>query len=196
MSKIIRYKMVLFGDSKVGKTSVVERFIHEKFEESYISTLGYNVYEKQIPYKDSVISLMIWDIGGQEKFRDLRKRYAEGANVAFLVYDITNIDSFNNINIWRKDLEEFAGKAPFILIGNKMDLDTNRQVPKADAQRIATGPGGLGALDFFETSAKTGAGVDNAFKMLATKTYDAQYKIIWIVNSHNFWSIVQLRFPK
>lgn len=175
MSRIVRYKMVLFGDSQVGKTSVVERFIHDKFEESYISTLGYNVYEKQIPYKDSVISLMIWDIGGQEKFRDLRKRYAEGAHVAFIMFDISNKESFLNVNVWRKDLEEFAGKAPFILIGNKMDLDSNRQVSKADAQKIASE---LGALEFFETSAKTGAGVENAFKILATKTYDAQYKII------------------
>ena len=174
MSRIVRYKMVLFGDSKVGKTSLVERFIHDKFEESYISTLGYNVYEKQIPYKDSIISLMIWDIGGQEKFRDLRKRYAEGAHVAFIMFDITNKESFVNVNAWKKDLEEFAGKAPFILIGNKMDLAANRQVPRAEAQRIATA---LGALDFFETSAKTGAGVENAFKMLATKTYDVQYKI-------------------
>lgn len=175
MSRIVRYKMVLFGDSKVGKTSVVERFIHDRFEESYISTLGYNVYEKQIPYKDSVISLMIWDIGGQEKFRDLRKRYAEGAHIAFLMYDITNEDSFNAISTWKKDLEEFAAKAVFIIIGNKMDLDGNRQVPKADGKRIATE---LGALDFFETSAKTGIGIENAFKMLATKTFDAQYKII------------------
>jgi small GTP-binding protein len=174
MSRIVRYKMVLFGDSGTGKTSLVERFIHDKFEESYISTLGYNVYEKQMPYKDSVISLMIWDIGGQEKFRDLRKRYAEGAHAAFIVFDITTQQSFNNVTVWRKDLEEFAGKAPFILIGNKIDLDANRQVPKADAKKIASE---LGALDFFETSAKTGAGVENAFRMLATKTFDAQYKI-------------------
>jgi len=173
MSRIVRYKMVLFGDSTVGKTSVVERFINDKFEECYISTLGYNVYEKQIPYKDSVISLMIWDIGGQEKFRDLRKRYAEGANVAFIVFDITNKQSFDNVAVWRRDLEEFAGKAPFILIGNKMDLEWNRKVPKADAQRIASQ---LGALDFFETSAKTGVGVENAFKMLATKTFDVHYR--------------------
>jgi Ras-related protein Rab-6A len=175
MSRIIRYKMVLFGDSRVGKTSLVERFIHDKFEESYISTLGYNVYEKQIPYKDSIVSLMIWDIGGQEKFRDLRKRYAEGAHIAFIVFDVTNKESFLNVTTWRKDLEEFAKKAPFILIGNKMDLDTNRQVSKEDGERTATE---LGALDFFETSAKTGAGVENAFTMLATKTFDAQYKII------------------
>jgi len=167
---IVRYKMVLFGDSSVGKTSMVERFVNDKFEEEYISTLGYNVYEKQIAYNDNIIiSLLIWDIGGQERFRELRKKYAEGAQVAFIVYDITNRQSFDNLGSWRRDLDEFAGAVSFIVIGNKTDLEMDRAVSRSEGEILASQ---LGALDFFETSAKTGAGVENAFIQLATATYD------------------------
>jgi len=165
--------MVLFGDSGVGKTSMVERFINDKFEESYMGTLGYNCYEKQIPHKDCLISLLIYDIGGQERFRDLRKKYAEGAQVAFIVYDITNRQSFDNVPLWRKELDEFVGNLFFILIGNKVDLESVREVPTVDGVGLARQ---LGALDFFETSAKTGAGVEQAFAQLAIKTFDSSYE--------------------
>ncbi|MHA1130911.1 MAG: Rab family GTPase [Candidatus Helarchaeota archaeon] len=136
----IRYKMVLFGSAGVGKTSLVERFINDRFEEEYFSTLGYNVYEKVIPHDTIEISLMIFDIGGQERFRDLRKKYAEGADCAFIVYDVTNEVSYDEIKLWVKDLKEFISST-------------------------------IQALDFFETSAKTGHGVENAFTQLALKTY-------------------------
>lgn len=161
--------MILFGDAGVGKTSLVERFINNKFEESYISTIGYNVFEKQIAYLNVTISLMIFDIGGQEKFRDLRKKYADGANTAFIVYDITDIDSFKNISQWINDLSEFSGEIPFIIIGNKVDLEAQRKVSQEDAKKHCISE--IGALDFFETSAKTGQGVEDAFVQLAIYTY-------------------------
>lgn len=170
---IIRYKMVLFGDSGVGKTSVVERFVNDKFEEEYTSTLGYNVYEKQVPYKNCIVSLLIWDIGGQEKFRELRKKYAEGAQIAFIVYDLTNRPSFENVGLWKKDLDEFAGPVAFIIIGNKLDLEMNRMVSQSEGETLASQ---LGALDFFETSAKTGSGIEDAFNQLAMKTYNIFYE--------------------
>jgi len=170
--KFARYKMVLFGDGGVGKTSLVDRFINDRFEENYICTLGYNVYEKQIRHENSVISFMIWDIGGQERFRDLRKKYAEGANVAFLVYNITDRNSFLNIKQWKADLDEFTGSIPFILIGNKMDLGSKRQISLEEGKKLASE---IRALDFFETSAKTGTGIENAFHQLAIKTYQAYF---------------------
>ncbi len=168
--KYVRYKMILFGNAAVGKTSLVERFINDKFEENYISTLGYNVYEKQINYQDSLISLMIFDIGGQEKFRELRKKYAEGADTAFLVYDVTDPASFNALEAWKTDLIEFAGEIPFIIIGNKNDLTP--AVTSDDVMQLAYK---LGALDHFETSAKTGAEVDKAFHQLAVKSFEMAF---------------------
>ncbi|TFG04873.1 MAG: GTP-binding protein [Promethearchaeota archaeon] len=165
---IYRYKLVLFGNAGVGKTSLVERFVNNKFEENYLTTLGYNVYEKWISCDGSVISLMVYDIGGQEKFTDLRKKYAEGANTAFLVYDITKKESFAALQKWKKDLADFAGNIPFIVIGNKNDLEGQREVPIDFAKQIC---GELGALNFFETSAKTGIGVEEAFQQLAIQTY-------------------------
>jgi small GTP-binding protein len=167
-SSIVRYKIILFGSASVGKTSVVERFINNRFEDEYLSTLGYNVYEKIILYGSNEISLMIFDIGGQERFRELRKKYAEGADCAFIMYDITNAESFAEVENWVSDLREFAGPIPFILIGNKADL-AQRQISTEAAQTLSSK---IGALDFFETSAKTGHGVENAFVQLARKTYE------------------------
>ena len=164
--------MVLFGNVGVGKTSLVERFINNKFEENYISTLGYTVYEKQFTYQNSIISLMIYDIGGQEQFRDLRKKYADGANTAFIVYDITNLASFQRIEDWRHNLREFAGEIPFVVIGNKADLEANRVVDAESAKKLSFE---LGAADFIETSAKTGAEVNSAFKKLAVQTYQSDF---------------------
>ncbi|MBD3230382.1 MAG: GTP-binding protein [Candidatus Lokiarchaeota archaeon] len=166
---VVRYKMVIFGNVKVGKTSLLERYVNDRFQDSYISTLGYNVYEKRISYKDSEISLMIYDIGGQEKFREVRKKYAEGANTAFIVYDITNLESFENIVNWRNDLEQFSGDIPFVLIGNKVDLENSRKVSKEKGLELSKE---INALDFIETSAKTGESVQKAFEECAIKTYD------------------------
>jgi len=161
--------MVLFGNMGVGKTSLVERYINNKFEENYLSTLGYNVYEKQFFFEEGItISLLIYDIGGQEKFRDLRKRYAHGANTAFIVFDITNEESFNATLQWKENLFEFAGEIPFILIGNKSDLGTRRRVSKEQVTQIAYD---VGAIDFIETSAKTGEKVEEAFRQLTIYTY-------------------------
>jgi len=164
--------MVLFGNVSVGKTSLVERFINNKFEENYISTLGYTVYEKQFTYKDSIISLMIYDIGGQEQFRDLRKKYAEGANAAFIVYDITNLASYQRVEDWRDNLREFAGDIPFVIVGNKADLEVNRVIDAESARNLSIK---LGAADFFETSAKTGVEVNSAFKKLAVQAYQSDF---------------------
>jgi small GTP-binding protein len=171
--KIIRFKMILFGDGGVGKTSLVERFIYDRFEENYISTLGYNVYEKRISYENAVtISLIIWDIAGQEKYEGLRMKYAEGASNAFLVYNIADRNSFINIRKWKQDLDAYSGLIPLALIGNKMDLESERQVSREEGENLAAE---IGALVFLETSAKTGNEIENAFHQIAFKSYQALF---------------------
>lgn len=161
--------MILFGNEGVGKTSLVERYVNDKFNENYLATIGYNVYEKRILSNDVVISLMVYDIGGQERFDNLRKQYAKGANTAFMVYDVTDLNSFNSILKWKNDLTAFAGNVPFIIIGNKIDLEKERKVARADALKLCNLVGGLA---YYETSAKNGKGVEDAFNQLALRTYN------------------------
>ncbi|NVM03661.1 MAG: GTP-binding protein [Candidatus Helarchaeota archaeon] len=165
MGLIYRCKLILFGSAAVGKTSIIDRYINNKFEEEYISTLGYNVFEKSIEMKDeNTVNFMIFDIGGQEQFEELRKKYATGAKSALIVYDITNKDSFDNIKKWKKDLDNFTDNAIFILIGNKVDLEDARKIQKDKGDALAKE---IGAVGFFETSAKTNIEIDNAFHKLA-----------------------------
>ncbi|MHA1797001.1 MAG: Rab family GTPase [Candidatus Helarchaeota archaeon] len=164
---IMKFKMVLFGNEGVGKTSLVDRFVNDKFEEDYIATLGYNVFEKKIEIDEYRVSLVIYDIGGQERFRELRRKYAEGADTAFIVYDMVNLDSFNKIQDWKFDLFSITGDIPFIVIGNKVDLDAQRVVSKESGLQLSNK---IGALGHIETSAKTGQFVEEAFQQLAIKT--------------------------
>jgi len=166
--EMIRYKMILFGNVSVGKTSLVNRYVNNKFVSNYISTLGYNVYEKQIPHDNVILSIMIYDVGGQEQFRDLRRKYAEGANTAFIIYDVTNRESFEKIPDWKHNLFLFSGEIPFILIGNKIDLEDDRKVSFKEGMELSVK---LGALAFVETSAKNGIDVEKAFVDLSINTY-------------------------
>ncbi|NVM03658.1 MAG: GTP-binding protein [Candidatus Helarchaeota archaeon] len=164
MEHEFRFKLVLFGNVAVGKTSIVDRYINDKFEDEYISTLGYNVFEKDIDVGGTSVAFMIFDIGGQEQFEDLRKKYASGAKAALLVFDVTNRESFENIRTWYKDLENFSDNATFILVGNKVDLEGKRQVQVKEGADLANE---INAVGFFETSAKTSEGIDDAFYRLA-----------------------------
>ncbi len=165
MGLTYRCKLILFGNAAVGKTSIIDMYVNNKFEEEYISTLGYNVFEKSIKMKDeNIVNFMIFDIGGQEQFEELRKKYAAGAKAALLVYDVTNRESFENIKKWQNDLINFTENATFILVGNKVDLEDARQIQKDEGEALASD---IGAYGFFETSAKTNTEIDEAFHKLA-----------------------------
>ncbi|NVM27913.1 MAG: GTP-binding protein [Candidatus Helarchaeota archaeon] len=172
-SSHFRYKVVLFGDIGVGKTSLVIRFINDKFDENLVSTIGYNVYEKSLIYNECLISLMIFDFGGQERFANLRRYYARGANAAFIVFDLTSQKSFENLIKWKNDLFGFTGEIPFIVIGNKADLESEWRVRREDILKVCSS---IGALAYYETSAKTGKAVEDAFYQLGVKTYTTHAK--------------------
>ncbi|MFX0040436.1 MAG: Rab family GTPase [Promethearchaeota archaeon] len=167
MSYII--KICLLGEANVGKTSLVYRFIEDKFRENYKSTLGVNLLKKDmnIPgYGD--VSAQIWDLGGQESFKSLRKLYLEGANGSLLVYDMTSNESFEKLDEWIQSFREARGDAPIMLIGNKSDLKEQITITENDSQKYAE----ANNMDLIITSAKTGENVEEAFINLTKRILD------------------------
>jgi small GTP-binding protein len=159
-------KLVLLGDSGVGKTSLVYRFIENRFSTDFKSTLGVNLLKRVVEIDGNQVTTQIWDLGGQEAYKKLRKLYLEGASGALVVYDVTNVNSFQNLNEWITSFTETRNDRPIVLIGNKTDLKELRKVPEDQAKSYAQEKN---ILDFVETSAKTGENVEVAFKNLIRK---------------------------
>ncbi len=113
-------KVVLVGDGAVGKTSLVRRFVEQRFDDEYITTIGTNVKKKRI--EDLNINLLIWDLYGQKLNKDLQKANFEGADGAIVVYDLTRENTFYSIDDWLEELFEVTGQIPFMVLGNKYDL--------------------------------------------------------------------------
>ncbi len=156
-------KIVLLGEANVGKTSLVYRFIENKFRENYKSTLGVNLLKKDMIVEGyGEVSAQIWDLGGQESFKSLRKLYLEGANGALLVYDMTNQKSFEKLDEWVQSFRESRDDAPIILIGNKSDLKKQIKINETKSSDYAN----MNNLGMIITSAKTGQNVEEAFIQL------------------------------
>jgi len=161
MSYII--KLVLLGEANVGKTSLVYRFIENKFRENYKSTLGVNLLKKDMEIDEyGGVSAQIWDLGGQESFKSLRQLYLEGANGALLVYDMTSKKSFEKLNEWVQSFREARDDAPIILIGNKSDLKKQIKITESESGEYAN----ANNMVLIITSAKTGQNVEQAFVKL------------------------------
>jgi len=152
-------KTVVVGDSGVGKTCLLLRFIRERFEEVSQPTLGVEFLTKTVETQKHRIELQLWDTAGQELFRSVTKGYYRGSAGAFLVFDLTSRTSFESINRWLQDINEGAkNDVVRILIGNKSDLTSERQVSREEAEEFAK----LHNLHYFEASAKTGDNVYSA----------------------------------
>ncbi|MFX1378838.1 MAG: Rab family GTPase [Promethearchaeota archaeon] len=157
-------KIVLLGEANVGKTSLVYRFIEDKFRENYKSTLGVNLLKKDMELNSfGFVSAQIWDLGGQESFKSLRKLYLEGANGALLVYDMTSQKSFEKLDDWVQSFREARDDAPIILIGNKSDLTNQIKIDENKSAEYAN----MNNMGLIITSAKTGQNVEEAFIKLA-----------------------------
>jgi small GTP-binding protein len=152
----------------VGKTSLIRRFVHNQFDEKYLSTVGTNISSKDvevyIPDKGTNLGLklLIWDIAGQLMFSDVDATYFKGAKGALVVCDITDRSTLDNLPDWIYRFRSICPDAPFMILVNKSDLSNQRQLEPEDAGRIANGY----KTHFFLTSAKTGDGVENAFHTL------------------------------
>ena len=162
-------KICLLGEAAVGKTSLVYRFIENKFRDNYKSTLGVNLLKKDMVIDEyGGVSAQIWDLGGQESFKSLRKLYLEGANGAFVIFDTTKRKTFDKLDEWIQSFKESRGNRPLLLIGNKIDLSDKIKVEESEVKEYAE----KNSTEFILTSAKTGENVEKAFKGLVKTILD------------------------
>ncbi|MBY8981447.1 MAG: GTP-binding protein [Candidatus Lokiarchaeota archaeon] len=165
-----KFKIVVCGDPRVGKTSTILRFTNNAFTRTYIPTLGVNVTQKAIKVDGKIIKLVLWDIAGQSKFSKMRIHFYQGAEGVLLVFDLTKKKSYENIKQWYKDIENnLKGRFKIIgfLLGNKNDLDDKRVIDKKAAIGLANELN----LKYIETSALTGKNINNIFSSIAKEIY-------------------------
>jgi len=158
------FKLVLIGDSGVGKSCLLLRFADDNFTDSYISTIGVDFRFRTINIQDKTVKLQIWDTAGQERFRTITSAYYRGADGIIMVYDVTSSESFDHVEEWLSEVDRYANEnTSKLLVGNKADLIEEKVVPEEDAQGFADKIG----ISFLETSAKTATNVDTAFLTMA-----------------------------
>lgn len=164
--KIQPFKLVLLGESAVGKSSLVLRFVKGQFHEYQESTIGAAFLTQTVCFDDVTVKFEIWDTAGQERYHSLAPMYYRGSQAAIVVYDITNTDTFTRAKNWVKELHRQASANIVIaLAGNKADLGNKRMVEYDEAQAYAEENG----LLFMETSAKTAMNVNELFLAIAKK---------------------------
>lgn len=167
-SSQLKPKLVLLGESAVGKSSIALQFVKSQFNEYQETTIGAAFLTQTIACGDppKSVKFEIWDTAGQERYHSLAPMYYRGAQAAIIVYDITNMDSFKRAQTWVNELNERASAIKVIaLAGNKLDLEDSRAVPIEKAEAYAKTHG----LIFMETSAKTSVNVADLFYAMATR---------------------------
>ena len=168
------YKIVLVGESGVGKSNLLLRFTRNEFDADKRSTIGVEFATRSITYCEKNIRAQIWDTAGQERYRAITNAYYRGALGALVVYDITKKNSFESVERWLQELHDNADKKVVqMIIGNKSDLSQTREVETAEGEEMAKKNGAF----FFETSALDGTNVEEAFMTLLKKIYDDSVQV-------------------
>lgn len=158
------FKLVLIGDSGVGKSCLLLRFADDAFTESYISTIGVDFRFRTVKLENKTVKLQIWDTAGQERFRTITSAYYRGADGIIMVYDVTSDESFLHVNDWLKEVNRYASESTCkLLIGNKCDRIADKIVTAEKAKDFADEL----EIPFLETSAKSAKNVEEAFLTLA-----------------------------
>jgi Ras-related protein Rab-2A len=162
------FKYIIIGDSGVGKSCLLLQFTDKRFEPVHDLTIGVEFGARMVVIESKQIKLQIWDTAGQESFRSITRSYYRGASGALLVYDVTRRETFDHLRTWLDDARQVSNaNMTIMLIGNKCDLETKRQVSVEEGQSFASEHG----LVFLETSAKTAHNVDDAFMKTANVIY-------------------------
>ena len=166
--KKLLLKVIILGDTGVGKTSLMNQFVNKKFSGQYKATIGADFLTKEVMVDDRLVTMQIWDTAGQERFQSLGVAFYRGADCCVLVYDVNVAKTFDSLNSWR---EEFLIQAnpknrenfPFVVIGNKIDLNQRAVAEKKVKQWCVE----KGDIPYFETSAKEAINVEQAFQTIA-----------------------------
>jgi len=162
-------KVIILGDSAVGKTSLLQRYVEKKFDHRHKATIGADFLIKEVDINGTTVTLQIWDTAGQDRFQTLGSAFYRGADACLLVFDITSQQSFSHISAWRDEFAIQAGEDKvYALIGNKCDMEDQRQVSAAAAvkwcDKMKTDQDLV--IPFFETSAKEFTNVEQAFHQI------------------------------
>ena len=169
MNYDVACQLLIIGDSCVGKTSLLTRYTTGNFKEEYIATVGIDYFTKNETINDKIISIKLWDTVGQERYKALTQNFFKNAEGVMVVYDITKVDSFDNLKFWinsiKQNMENKNIIIPVIIIGNKVDMEDMREISNENAENFAK----ENNYKYFETSAKTGEGIDNAVRELVNQ---------------------------
>ena len=159
----------MLGDSAVGKTSLISRFLTQNFDENYLTTIGKDKLEKKVIMNDgNEIKLIIWDTAGQERFHSIATSTIKGSQGIVLTFDLTKRSSFNSLEGWLNDIKENSNEVPVVIFGNKCDLFEKYEVEENEAKNFAKEHN----LEYFSTSAKQDINVQDGFDKLAKMAYE------------------------
>ena len=168
-SKSIQFKFLVLGEGKIGKTSLIERYINKTFKSNYIATIGMDIRRKRLEINNKEVDISITDTAGQERFRSITKMFYKGADGILVGFDLTDRNTFEQVNYWISQIEENSSKdypISLVLFGNKCDNVENIKVSEEDIEQLKE----KYKLTFYKTSAKDGTNVQNAFQHLTKIT--------------------------
>ena len=172
-------KYIIIGDSSVGKSNILLRYVHNSFNPEFLTTIGVEFGAKNIEINKKIFRIQIWDTAGQENFRSITRAYYKNSVCAIVAYDITKRTSFENVQEW---IDEVRSQSPkqilLVLVGNKIDLENERVVTFEEGKNFAL----ENNMIFFETSALSGRGVDNVFNNTCQKIYENIQKDYYDLN--------------